>query len=131
MSVSNLKVSETSDMFVDLLQTEDSIPEGMEEEVSEDCLKKMFSIFLPEVEAKEEKIYKGIQEKNAEPITLACDIGTKGNRYNPLTTPAFVKPSNLGGKRKRPTELGPPAAEERLEEINTIPETLVDSEDVN
>ena len=67
---------------------------------------------------------------NAEPLTLACAIGTKANRYKPFTTPAGVKPSNLGGKRKRPTELCP-AVEDLSEEINTIPETCADSEDVN
>ena len=67
---------------------------------------------------------------NAEPLTLACAIGTKANRYKPFTTPAGVKPSNLGGTRKRPTELCP-AVEDLSEEINTIPETCEDSEDVN
>ena len=52
MSVSNLKVSKTSDMFVDLLMTEDSIPEGMQDHEVRPYLQKMFGIDLPELEDK-------------------------------------------------------------------------------
>ena len=103
MSVSNLKVSKTSDMFVDLLMTEDSIPEGMQDHEVRPYLQKMFGIDLPELEDK---------PVNPEEATAAAPVCSPNDAEAPAS------------KRKR-------VAEECPEDVNTVPETLVDTEKVN
>ena len=82
MSVSNLKVSKSSDMFVDLLRTEDSTPEGMQDHEVRPYLQKMFGIDLPELEDK---------PVNSEEATAAAPVCSPNDAEAPASKRKLVE----------------------------------------